>query len=229
MMSEQENGQTATKTDFSLQDWGVVDYALALQKQLDLVDLVHRELARDTIVCCSHPPVVTLGRGTLPGDVFGWQGSTIEVNRGGRATYHGPNQLVVYPILDLTQRGRDLHKYMRHLETAIVRTLAEFGVEASGKSLQPSVSADGASAEAVEATGVWIGPRKIASIGIGVRKWVSFHGLALNLDVDLGAFQGLKPCGFSTETMISLEEVLGKKVDRKKVQDILVHHLTQLL
>lgn len=204
----------------NVQDWGVIDYSSALQRQMDLVDLVSRELARETLVFCSHPPVVTLGRGTRPGDVFGWPGETVEINRGGRATYHGPSQVVVYPILDLNSRGRDLHLYMRNLEEAIVGALAEFGIEAGGRASQ--TDADGTS---TEATGVWLGNRKLASIGIGVRKWVSFHGLALNVDRDPMAFTGLKPCGFSTETMISMEEVLGAPVDRGRMVDALTRHL----
>lgn len=209
----------------SLQDWGQIDYQLALQRQLDLADLVAQELARETLVFCSHPPVVTLGRATKEGDVFGWSGETVQVNRGGRATYHGPNQIVVYPILDLNQRGRDLHKYMRNLEEGISQTLNEFGVQSTGRSVQVQ---DGEE-EATEATGVWIGNRKIASIGIGVRKWISFHGLALNVDFDPHAFQGMKPCGFATGTMISMEEILGEKVDREKLKARLAENLIQRL
>lgn len=217
--------ESINQIDLNTQDWGLIDYASALQRQLDLVDLVSRELARETLVFCAHPPVVTLGRGTRPGDVFGWKGETVEINRGGRATYHGPNQIVAYPILDLNQRGRDLHLYMRKLEDAIVATLAEFGVTATGKSLQ---TAEGDEAP-VEATGVWVGSRKIASIGIGVRRWVSFHGLALNIENDPNAFQGLKPCGFTTETMVSLEEILGAKPSREAVQETLKQKLFSLL
>ncbi len=205
------------KTDLAVQDWGLIQYEEALKRQLDLVELVRQELARDTLVFCTHPPVVTLGRGTLPGDVFGWKGETVEVNRGGRATYHGPSQIVVYPIFDLNLRQRDLHQYMRHLEDAIVMTLQDFGITASGRSIQGEGE--------VEATGVWIERRKLASIGIGVRKWVSFHGLALNVHQDATAFQGLKPCGFNTETMVSMEEILGASVDRSLVQASLLRSL----
>ncbi len=207
-----------------VQDWGLIDYMEAYHRQMDLVDLVGRELARETLVFCSHPPVVTLGRGTREGDVFGWNGPVVEVNRGGRATYHGPNQIVVYPILDLSVRGRDLHKYMRLLEEAIVRTLAEFGIQATGHPVQENV--DG---EAREATGVWVGSKKLASIGIGVRKWISFHGLALNVTHDPQAFSGMRPCGFSKETMSSMEEILGGPADRVKVAEVLKTHLIDLL
>lgn len=209
----------------SVQDWGLIDYRDALQRQMDLVELVCRELARETVIFCSHPPVVTLGRATREGDVFGWQGSIVEVNRGGRATYHGPNQIVVYPILDLNQRGRDLHKYMRSLEQAVVLTMAEFGVEATGRALRPLEEGG----DTQEATGVWVGSKKLASIGIGVRKWISFHGLALNVSHDPKAFVGMRPCGFSSETMTSMEEILSAPVDRARVVASLEKHLVQLL
>jgi lipoate-protein ligase B len=214
---------TGERVLLSVQDWGLIDYPSALQRQMDLVDLVSHELARETLIFCSHPPVVTLGRGTKPGDVFGWQGEMVEVTRGGRATYHGPSQVVVYPILDLNTRGRDLHKYMRSLETAIVATLTEFGIPASGRTRQVTDSGDEA-----EATGVWIGSRKLASIGIGVRRWITFHGLALNVSNDPKAFVGMKPCGFSTETMVSMEEILGRPVDSAKVTSVLKGHLLDL-
>jgi lipoate-protein ligase B len=204
--------------EIHVQDWGLIDYASALQRQMDLVDLILRpknqQKSRDTLVFCSHPPVVTLGRGTRPGDVFGWSGETVEVSRGGRATYHGPSQIVVYPIIDLNERNRDLHKLMRAMENAIVATLADFSIRAEAHSLQTQ---DG-DTEPVEATGVWIGARKIASIGIGVRKWISFHGLALNIEHDPRAFEGMKPCGFATGTMISMEEILGSCPERAQVQ-----------
>ena len=218
-------GATTVDHKVNVQDWGLIEYSIALQRQLDLVALVHQELARDTLVFCTHPPVVTLGRGTKEGDVFGWQGETVEVTRGGRATYHGPSQVVVYPILDLNQRGRDLHKYLRTLELSIIATLKDFGIESSGRSFQIQ---DGET-EAAEATGVWIGNRKIASLGIGVRKWVSFHGLALNVDYDPKAHTGLKPCGFTTETMVSMEELVGRKLDRSQVVETLKGHLLSAL
>lgn len=211
-------GDTGT---FTVQDFGLIEYQEALKRQLDLVGLVHQELARETLILCSHPPVVTLGRGTKEGDVDGWAGEIVEISRGGRATYHGPSQIVVYPVIDLNHRNRDLHKYLRTLEEAIVATLRSFGIESQGRSLQNSAPGE----EAVEATGVWVGSRKIASIGIGVRKWVTFHGLALNVEFDVSAFKGLKPCGFTPETMISMEEVLGSKPDRKAVQETLVREL----
>lgn len=198
----------------AIENWGLVPYREALTRQEEYLDQVGRELRRETIVFCSHPPVVTLGRGTKPGDVFGWPGEAVEVSRGGRATYHGPNQVVAYPILDLNSRGRDLHSYMRNLEAAVLEVLASFGISAEANALQVE---DGAE-EASPATGVWIQSKKIASIGIGVRRWISYHGLALNVEYDPQAFIGMKPCGFAPGSVISMEEVLGEKPARVTVE-----------
>jgi lipoyl(octanoyl) transferase len=198
----------------AVEDWGLVSYKEALSRQEEYVDQVARELRRETLVFCSHPPVVTLGRGTKPGDVFGWTGETFDVSRGGRATYHGPSQIVVYPILDLNSRGRDLHLYMRKLEAAVLETLLSFKISAKANVLQVE---DGAS-EAAPATGVWIDDKKIASIGIAVRKWISFHGLALNVSADSQAFAGMKPCGFAPGSVISMEDLLGGQPSRDTVR-----------
>ena len=198
----------------TVEHWGEISYSEALSRQQEYVDQVSRELRRETLVFCSHPPVVTLGRGTKPGDVFGWTGEKFEVTRGGRATYHGPSQTVVYPIVDLNSRGRDLHKYMRMLEESILEVLKSFGIEAVANAMQTEDGSD----EAAPATGVWIGPKKIASIGIAVRRWISFHGLALNIEKDPRAFEGMKPCGFAPGSVISMEEVLGEKPARGAVE-----------
>lgn len=209
----------------SIEDWGLLSYKEALSRQEEYVDQVARELRRETLVFCSHPPVVTLGRGTKSGDVFDWNGEAFEVSRGGRATYHGPSQIVAYPILDLNSRGRDLHRYMRSLEEAILATLYSFGIEAKANALQME---DGAQ-EATPATGVWIGDKKIASIGIAVRKWISFHGLALNVERDASAFLGMKPCGFAPGSVISMEDMLGERPSRMTVQARLEIELRQRL
>lgn len=211
--------------EMTFENWGLIDYREGLDRQLAKVEEVARDPSRETIIFCSHPPVVTLGRATREGDLCGWAGETIEIGRGGRATYHGPSQLVVYPILDLNRRGRDLHKYLRALEESAVDVLRSFGIAANGRSLQLH---DG-DATAQEATGVWIGSRKIASIGIGVRKWISFHGLAMNIEHDPAAFFGMKPCGFTPSQMISLEEVLGAKPDRERIMERMRERLTSAL
>jgi lipoyl(octanoyl) transferase len=191
-------------------DWGLIGYEEALNKQLELVHLVSDGDEEEQVICCAHPPVVTLGRGTQDGDLLGWKGEIVEVQRGGRATYHGPSQVVVYPILNLSSRKKDLHQFMRNIELAVIETLKYYNVE-SGIS-------EGN-------TGVWIGSKKIASIGIAVKKWISYHGVAINIDHDPNAFTGLKPCGFTTETMISLEELTSKKVDHQEFIEKFKHFL----
>lgn len=212
------------------QDWGPINYEKALEIQEQLVEKVAAEKLSGVLVFCTHPPIVTLGRKTEAGDVFAWKGPIKEISRGGRATYHGPSQLVIYPIINLdlstTNRPqRDIGWYLRTLENAIIDALKAEGITAIGKSLQKKSQTD----SGAEETGVWVGNQKIASLGIGVRKWVTFHGAALNVDEDPQAFQGMKPCGFSTETMVSMEKLLGRKVDRSKIQNLLKEKLLEKL
>lgn len=192
------------------EDWGLIDYEEALKKQLQKVDQVseRQDEPFGLLIFCTHPPVVTLGRKTQPGDVFGWTGALKEISRGGRATYHGPSQLVVYPILKI----KDIGKYLRSVEDSIIEVLKSYGVDAVGKTLQKKAAIE----DATEETGVWVGRQKIASLGIGVKKWVTYHGAAINLDEDSQAFIGMKPCGFSSETMVNLERLIGHKVNRSE-------------
>ncbi len=185
-------------------DWGLIEYETALNQQLDLVANVINDTSGDQIIFCSHPPIVTTGRGTKPGDIFAWEGRTTDIQRGGRATYHGPSQLVIYPIIKLQKPNSKLigiREHIKFMEDAVIEVLKDLGIKSTAKLGK-------------EETGVWIGERKICSIGIGVKRWVTYHGLALNVDHDPKAFQGLNPCGFSANTMISIEELLGYKVSR---------------
>lgn len=216
-------------TSLEFQDWGLVPYEDALQRMSSMVDEVASGKS-GALVFCTHPPVVTLGRSTQAGDVFAWDGPTLEIARGGRATYHGPSQLVLYPIVSLKapRRGRaaqEIAGYLRALENGIIAALAELGIESVGRSLQKkSLQAD-----AADETGVWAGNRKIASLGIGVRKWVTFHGAAINVDHDPKAFQGMNPCGFRREVMTSIEETLGGPIDRAQFANRLRQILLEAL
>lgn len=196
-------------------DLGLIDYPLALDKQLEILESVIEDRRQETIIFCSHPPVVTLGRATKALDIQGWEGDTVSATRGGRATYHGPGQVVAYPILDLNLRQRDLHQFMRNMELAMIVALKEYGIVANG--------------DIKEATGVWVQDRKIASIGIAVKKWVSYHGLAININADPQAFKGIMPCGFSANTMTSLEDLLCASVDKEEFQKILSDKLQYFL
>lgn len=197
------------------EDWGLISYEEAMNKQLEYVeklDALHAngEAHPGFLIFCSHPAVVTTGRQTKPDDIFSWQGPIIEVSRGGRATYHGPSQIVVYPIISLKHprhnRGaQEVRGYLRDFENAIVATLKEFSITAEGKTPQ---KIPGQTSESDE-TGVWVGSQKIASLGIAVKKWITYHGAAINFYHDPAAFVGINPCGFKTETMISVEKILG--------------------
>ena len=162
----------------------------------------------DTVLMLEHPPTITLGRRTEEGEVHvpdGADVAIVEVDRGGKSTYHGPGQLVCYPILDLARHGEDVKKYCRDLEEAIARTLAAFGLE--------STCFEGL-------TGVWLDspPRKIASIGIHLTKWVSTHGYALNVDLDPAPFtEWITACGLDGYAFTSLARELGRPLSVEEV------------
>lgn len=188
------------------EDWGLVEYKEACARQEELVERVAAG-EEERLIFCTHPPVVTLGRATTAEDLDGWTGSTIETSRGGRATYHGPSQIVIYPILDLRKSHgafgeRDIHLYLRALEDATVDGLKEIGL-ASPEARDTPVGG-------ISLTGVWCGKKKIASIGIAVRKWITYHGVAINILNDPQAHKGIRPCGFSPDVMTSVQAELGR-------------------
>jgi lipoyl(octanoyl) transferase len=170
--------------------------ALALQEQIVLKKR-HDSSVEDELLLLEHEPVYTIGRtpdhssllgaGQLPHPLF-------VINRGGQATYHGPGQLMGYPIIDLRRCGQDLHKYLRWLEQLLIEFLAEHGIAASRRE---------------SLTGVWVGDRKIASIGVGVRHWITMHGFALNVCGDLSPFNHIVPCGINDVAMTSMEKETG--------------------
>lgn len=180
-------------------EWlGRVEYAHGLEIQNQTLQQYLAGEGPEKLLLLEHEPVYTIGRTrnqeslreptSLPYPVF-------ETNRGGQATWHGPGQLVAYPILDLQNRGRDLHLYMRFLEEIIIHTCAACGAKSSRQE---------------GLTGVWCGPRKIASIGVGVRRWVTMHGLALNVTNETQeAFSHIIPCGIADVEMTNLEKETG--------------------
>lgn len=203
-------------------DWGLIPYPEATEKQLQLVESVASGKSVDTIIFCTHPPVVTLGRSSTPEDLTGWQGDVFETSRGGRATYHGPEQLVIYPIINLTKERenlnpRDVHQYLRQLEQGLIGGLNEMGVKAE---IRETKEIDSQGKELLM-TGVWVGNQKLASIGIAVRKWVTYHGAALNLTQSETAFSGIQPCGFKKDTMTSLKSIQGAEPDLELIKNCL--------
>jgi lipoate-protein ligase B len=173
---------------------------LELQRAMRLDRLDGRQ-ANDILLLVEHEPTYTMGRGTratslpMAPDLLRQRGATVvEIERGGDVTWHGPGQLVGYPILDLTQHKPDLHWYLRTLESALVTALGSLGISAGTSPGR---------------TGVWTGDRKIASIGIHVKQWVTLHGFALNVHPDLGWFDAIVPCGLPGVTMTSVARELG--------------------
>lgn len=173
--------------------------AFALQTKI-LEQKIAAPDAPDELLLLEHDPVYTMGR--TP-DLASLRDETqlphpvVRINRGGQATYHGPGQLVGYPILDLRRRGQDLHRYLRAMEEALIALCGDFEVVAQRRDAL---------------TGVWVGERKIASIGVGVKRWVSMHGFALNVCGDLAPFTHITPCGIAGVEMTSLERERGRPV-----------------
>jgi lipoyl(octanoyl) transferase len=184
-------------------DLGLVGYDEAWDLQRSLAAAVAQGAIPETVLFLEHPPTVTLGRRTDPDEVHVPEGADVAVvdtDRGGRSTYHGPGQLVCYPILDLKAHGKDVKRYCRELEEAIVRTLAAFGL-------------DGTRVEGL--TGVWLSSprRKIASIGVHISRWVTTHGYALNVDLDPAPFtEWITACGLEDAAFTSIARELGRPV-----------------
>ena len=180
---------------------GRVNFADALELQEKIVAQKRSNRgAADTVLLLEHDPVYTIGRTPDQSSLRG--GSHLahpffQINRGGQATYHGPGQLMGYPIIDLRHCGQDLHKYLRWIESLLIEFLIEFGIEAQSRE---------------GLTGVWVQQRKIASIGVGVRHWITMHGFALNVCGDLSPFDQITPCGISNVMMTSMEREAGKAV-----------------
>lgn len=182
---------------------GVVPYAGALEIQRGVAaSRIAGVIEADVLLLVEHPPVITLGRGSkhahlvVPPAVLESRGvERFEVDRGGDVTFHGPGQLVGYPIFDLKRHKQDLHWYLRQLEEALIRAIAPFGVEGSRN---PGY------------TGVWVHDRKLASIGVHARDWVTWHGFALNVTTDLSWFDLIVPCGIADVTMTSVQQEIAR-------------------
>jgi lipoyl(octanoyl) transferase len=198
---------------------GVVPYQEAWDLQRSLAGAVSQGAIPDTVVMLEHPPVITVGRRTDHGELHVPDGADVEVvetNRGGKSTYHAPGQLVCYPILDLTRHGRDVKRYCRDLEEAVIRTLGGFGL---------------AGARIHGLTGVWLEapPRKIASIGIHVSRWVATHGYALNVDLDPEPFTGwITACGLDGAAFTTMARELGRPMAVDEIRPAAVQALGEV-
>jgi lipoyl(octanoyl) transferase len=196
---------------------GVVPYDEALALQSSLVEDRRAGRIDDTLLLLEHPPVITIGvkargqRGNIVASVedLAAEGVVIhDTGRGGDVTYHGPGQLVGYPILDLNPDRRDVHEYVRNLEEALIRALAGFGI--TGRRI-------------VGLTGVWVGEpgreEKIAAIGVRISRWITSHGFALNVSTNLDHFRWIVPCGITDRGVTSLERVAGRTIAMSDVED----------
>ena len=174
---------------------GLVEYQAALALQNAMVSARQNDAISDTLLLLEHPHVFTLGRGADERFVLAQRPQNVplyRVSRGGEVTYHGPGQLVGYPILKLDGRNRDVHRYLRKLEEALIRALANCDIEAGRRE---------------GLTGIWVGENKIGSIGVGIKRWTTCHGFALNVCPDLTYFRGIVPCGIAGCDMTSMEKL----------------------
>ena len=196
-------------------DLGLKDYQPTWVFQEKLVERRICGQIEDCLILVEHFPVITLGRQGKEEEIraspeFLHQKKIFlfHVNRGGRVTFHGPGQLVAYPILDLSLDQKDIHQYIRNLEKVVIRSLDKLGIE--GRSISGY-------------TGVWVGKKKIASIGIGVKRWITYHGLSLNVNIDLSYFSLINSCGLNENGMTSLAEILSSEVQMDTVKGLFVN------
>ena len=194
--------------------------ALALQEKT-VTQKRDNGALQDELLLLEHEPVYTIGRTPDRSSLLGaahLPHPLFSINRGGQATYHGPGQLIGYPIVDLRRCGQDLHKYLRWLEELIIELLSEYGISATQRGLL---------------TGVWVEDRKIASIGVGVRNWITMHGFALNVCCDLAPFDHIVPCGINNVAMTSMEKETGNVFPvadvARAVEKLALHRIESLL
>ena len=195
---------------------GLMEY----QEAYKLQRILHHQRVEgkisDVLLLLEHPPTITIGKsGTLDNVLVSRERLAHEgmslffIDRGGDVTYHGPGQLVGYPILDLKERGKDLHRYVHNLEEVIQRTLSAFSIDADRDEGHP---------------GVWVNEEEIAAIGLSLRRWVSMHGFALNVNIDLEPFSFINPCGFSDRRATSMSKILGSHVPIEEATNSLISH-----
>ena len=217
----------------NLHELGIIDYKQCWDYQTRLFEATVQQKIKnrkepasykDTenhLIFCEHPHVYTLGKSGSEDNLLLSKTDLTEkkidyypINRGGDITYHGPGQWVVYPIFDLDHFFTDIHKYLRYLEEAVIKTIAEYGI--LGYRIE-------------EFTGVWVGeknPRKICALGVKSSRWVTMHGIGFNVNTDLSYFSHIVPCGIEDKAVTSMQNELGKKIDMSEVKERLMYHLS---
>lgn len=201
---------------------GTIEYAEALALQADLVEQRKQGTIGDQLLLLEHPAVITLGvrnrhdRSHVlasPDSLASRGVALFEAGRGGDVTFHGPGQLVGYPILDLKPDRCDVHRYVRDLEEVLIRTVADFGI--------PAMRIQGL-------TGIWVGSEKLAAIGVRISKWVTSHGFALNVNTDLSGFGLIVPCGIQDKGVTSMQRLLGRSIELPRVCDAVTRRFTEV-
>lgn len=208
------------KRTLTVRELGRVRYQDGLALQAELVTERQAGLIADTLLLLEHEPVFTLGRNArrdhvlLPEEELRARGFDVfEVGRGGDVTYHGPGQVVGYPILDLSPDRRDVHRYVRDLEEVMIRVCGDYGIAAG---------------RVAGLTGTWVGDAKIGAIGVRIARWVTSHGFAFNVSNDLTPFGLIVPCGIRERGVTSLEQILGRRVDTREVMSRLVERFSEV-
>lgn len=198
---------------FEVRKLGRLSYQEALDVQLDCFETVSLG-GPDVLLFVEHDPVLTLGANfheknlKLPREEYAARGiELVRTDRGGDVTYHGPGQLVIYPIFNLAHRGKDLHRWLRDLEELVIRAVSFFGIE--GRRFPPH-------------TGVWVEDKKLAAIGIKVKRWVSIHGIAMNVNNELAPFDLIIPCGIEGYGVTSLSQCVGREVSLDEVTEVVM-------
>jgi lipoyl(octanoyl) transferase len=201
----------STYRTFDYSDLGLIDYKQAWDLQKEIFDLRLRNEINDTLFLLEHPHTYTLGKVAEKQNLISSESqlkelgvSVYEIDRGGDITYHGPGQIVGYPIIKLSDWKEDTHLYLRGLEEVMILTCREYGIESERNS---------------KYTGVWIGNRKIAAIGIKVSRWITMHGFAFNINTDLSYFGGIIPCGIKDKDVTSLQRELGREINIDEVKE----------
>ena len=194
-------------------DLGLTEYQRALQIQKTLVKERLDNSTPDTLLLVEHPHVVTLGKQTSPNDVLDNSIPIVKVDRGGSATYHGPGQLVGYIIMDLKSKGISVPVLISKIHEIIILTLDELDITAKREKND---------------TGVWIGQKKIASIGLSVRNWITYHGFSLNVNTDLERFNTIRPCGYDSQVMTSVNSIKRKEYSKEVIQTKVIRNFSNV-
>lgn len=213
-------GKSVTLPPLRIEDWGLTGYAEATERQRTLLDRRIQSLCVDTLVFTEHKPVFTIGARTGAANHLLWSEDVLKemgvevykTSRGGDITCHCPGQLVGYPILSL-QKTRDLHRYLRDLEQVLINAVGCLGLAAARRPGK---------------TGIWLGTRKIAAIGVAVKSWVTWHGFALNVGPDLRYFNGIVPCGIVDGTVTSMKEELGFLPEMEEVKQLVSRQFAEI-